>query len=205
MRRLLYLIDVFFGIFPYFHFISRTKDYQSKVGFLFWFKQKVLNLGGHRNVYWPVDYRSIVSSPENIIVGVDAYPGVMPGNYIQGSGKIFIGDYTQIAPNVCIISGNHDLYDTRNKINKEVIIGKYCWLGAGVIVLPGVVLGDFTIAAAGSIITKSFIEGYCVIGGNPAKEIKKLEKDKCIEYNVNSRFYGYLSERRFLKYQNKII
>ncbi len=112
---------------------------------------------------------------------------------------IWEADYNQIAPNVSIISGNHDLYDTRIKINKEVYIGNYCWLGAGVIVLPGVVLGDFTIVAAGSIVTKSFPGGYCVIGGNTAKELRKLEKEKCIRYEVANRFYGYLSEKQFLK------
>src|SRR5690606_15913447 len=102
-----------------------------------------------------------------------------PGCYIQAIGKIYIGSYTQIAPNVGIVSANHDLYDSRYHVPKIVTIGKYCWLGMNCIVLPGVKLGDFTIVAAGSIVTKSFENGYCVIGGNPAKVIKLLEHDKC--------------------------
>ena len=42
------------------------------------------------------------------------------------------------------------------------------------VVLPGVKLGDHTVVGAGSIVTKSFPEGYCVIAGNPAKMIKKI-------------------------------
>jgi len=44
----------------------------------------------------------------------------------------------------------------------------------GSIILPNVVIGDHTTVAAGAIVTKSFPEGYCIIGGNPAKIIKKL-------------------------------
>ena len=49
------------------------------------------------------------------------------------------------------------------------------------VILPGVVLGPHTVVAAGAVVTKSFEEGYCVIGGTPAKMIKKIEKNK--EFN----------------------
>jgi len=58
----------------------------------------------------------------------------------------------------------------------DVYIGDYCWIGANAVILLGVHLGPHTIVGAGSIVTKSFPEGYCVIAGNPAKIIKKLEK-----------------------------
>jgi acetyltransferase-like isoleucine patch superfamily enzyme len=40
--------------------------------------------------------------------------------------------------------------------------------------LPGVIIGDKTIVGAGAVVTKSFIEGNCVVAGNPAKLVKKL-------------------------------
>ena len=46
------------------------------------------------------------------------------------------------------------------------------------VILPGVVLGDHTVVGAGSIVTKSFEDGYCVIAGNPAKVIRTLDKEK---------------------------
>jgi acetyltransferase-like isoleucine patch superfamily enzyme len=73
-----------------------------------------------------------------------------------------------------IISANHDIYDFSKHIKKSVKIGNNVWIGANVVILPGVEIGDNTIIGAGSIVTKSFKEGNCVIGGNPAKIIRYL-------------------------------
>ncbi|GJQ03941.1 acyltransferase [Capnocytophaga canimorsus] len=131
---------------------------------------------------------------------IDTNPRYSPGCYIQGGGRVYIGDYTQIAPNVGIISSNHDLYDSREKVRKEVVIGKYCWIGMNAMILPGVKLGDFTIVAAGTVVTKSFEEGYCVIGGNPARKIKELDKEKCIPFKNKYEYHGYIPKKKFLKF-----
>lgn len=188
---------------PYFGFIRETLDYQSKITFGWWFRQKVLNIGGNRAAYWPVHPGSVVYDVENILVGVDAYPGVMHGCYIQGKGGIEIGDYTQIAPLVVIVSANHDLYDSRKHNTAPVKIGKYCWIGAGAKIMPGVELGDWTIVGAGSVVTKSFPEGHCVIGGVPATEIKKLEKEKCIPFRNKIEYNGYIRSDKFAAYRKK--
>jgi acetyltransferase-like isoleucine patch superfamily enzyme len=188
---------------PFFSFIRDTADYQNRVTFEFWFKQKVLGLGGNKNAYWPVDPNSQVYNVENIIVGVDAYPGIMKGCYIQGMGGIEIGDYTQIAPNVVIVSANHDVYDSRKHKPAAVKIGRYCWIGAGAKIMPGVCLGDWTIVGAGAVVTKSFSDGYCVIGGVPAKYIKALDKNKCIPFTNSIAYNGYIRSDKFLKYKQK--
>ncbi|WP_333558948.1 DapH/DapD/GlmU-related protein [Enterococcus lactis] len=53
-------------------------------------------------------------------------------------------------------------------------MGEQCWIGMNSVLLPGIILGPKTIVGAGSIVTKSFKEGNCVIAGNPAKVIRKL-------------------------------
>jgi acetyltransferase-like isoleucine patch superfamily enzyme len=195
------LITVPVSKLPYFRFIRQTADYQCRISFDLWFKQKILNLGGNRSAYWPVHWTSKVYDVEKILVGIDAYPGYMNGCYIQGRGGITIGDYTQIAPNVVIISSNHDPYDSRKHIDAPVSIGKYCWIAAGVEIMPGVDLGDWTVVAAGAVVTKSFPEGYCIIGGVPANVIKYLEKDKCLPFTYNRAYIGFIRSDRFQKFR----
>ncbi len=135
-------------------------------------------MGSNKDVYWPVSPASLVFDSENIYAGVDTCPGLMKGCYIQGMGGIWLGDYTQVASNVVILSANHDIYDLRKHVLKSVYIGDYSWIGANSTILPGVTLGRFTVVGSGSVVTKSFPEGYCIVGGNPAKVIRRLEIDK---------------------------
>ena len=134
---------------------------------------------------------------KNIVIGVDCSPGLMKNCYIQGSGGVAVGDYTQIASNVSIVSDNHNPYDCREHSYSSVKIGKYCWIGVGATILAGVELGDFTIVAAGAVVTKSFTDGHCIIAGVPAKKIKDLEVNNCVRYEASTKYYGYLDERKF--------
>jgi acetyltransferase-like isoleucine patch superfamily enzyme len=192
LRRLLHRLSRF-------RFFNETSNTQTPISFDLWYNQKVK---GHcQEAYWPVHFTSLVSNPQNIFCGIETCPGYSPGNYIQAMGRIYIDDYTQIAPNVGIISANHDIYDNSKHLIKDVRIGKYCWIGMGAIILPGVILGDFTIVGAGSIVTKSFEDGYCVIAGNPAKEIKKLEVEKCLSNKSEFEYNGYIKHEEFELYR----
>ena len=173
----------------------KTRLTQTPITLKYIFWQKVL--GFNRSVYWPVHFTSKVSNPYNIYAGIDTSPGYMPGCYIQGMGRVYIGDYTQIAANVGIISSNHDVYDTRKHCLSEVRIGKYCWIGINSTILPNVKLGDWTITGAGSVVTKSFVNGYCIIAGNPAKIIKRLDKNKCIPFYNEHEYNGYIKRDAF--------
>jgi acetyltransferase-like isoleucine patch superfamily enzyme len=131
-------------------------------------------------VRWAVHHTSTIHNPERIVLGKGVYPGDSPGVYINASNGVHIGDYTNLGPNTGIISANHDPIDNdRHMPEDPVVIGRFCWLGMGAVVLPGVRLGDFTIVGAGAVVTKSFPEGYCVIAGNPAKIIRMLDKTTC--------------------------
>lgn len=157
----------------------------------------------NKKIYWPVHKNSIVNG--NVTIGINSSVGATPGCYIQGIGKVEIGNYTILAPNVGIISSNHDKYDYRKHVKGEVIIGNYCWIGMNSTILPGVTLGDHTIVAANSVVTKSFDQGYCIIGGNPAKIIQYLNKDDCIEYKDKHEYYGYIEKEKFDKYKSKYL
>lgn len=188
-------------LMPYFRFVKETRYTQVPITLKTWFIQKVL--GFNKDAYWPVHHSSKVNQYKNIVIGVETSPGYEPGCYIQGIGKVFIGDYTQIAQNVGIISANHDVYDSNEYVKKSVRIGSYCWIGMNAVILPGVELGDFTIVGAGSVVTKSYPEGHCIIGGNPAKIIKHLEKDKCIPHKSDMEYNGYIKSDKFDVFRKK--
>ena len=94
---------------------------------------------------------------------------------------IYVGDNTMIAPNVILASAAHPLDpEERRKgyqYNQPVHIGKNCWLGAGVIVVPGVSIGDDTVIGAGSVVTKDIPSGVVAVG-NPCRVIKEVKKEE---------------------------
>ncbi len=184
---------------PVFSDIYYTSGTQTPITLRFWIWQKII--GFNRQVYWPMHHSSLVACWRNIWVGVQTSPGYMPGCYIQGIGRIYIGDYTQIAANVGIISTNHDPYDNKeHPINENIHIGSYCWIGMNSVILPGVTLGDFTVVGAGSVVTHSFEEGYCIVAGNPAKLIKHLDKEKTIRYKSTYEYHGYIPKAKFAEF-----
>jgi len=130
-----------------------------------------------------VHHTSTIRIPEKITKGINVYPGDSPCNYIEASNGVFIDDYTNIGPNVGIISSNHNLIDNSKQDEAPPIyIGKFCWIGMNAVILPGVQLGDFTIVGAGAIVSRNFPEGYCVIAGNPAQIINYLDKNECEQF-----------------------
>lgn len=92
---------------------------------------------------------------------------------------IYVGDYTLLGPNVTLAAAGHplepDLRQQGYQYNKPIHIGKNCWLGAGVIVLPGITIGDNVVVGAGSVVTKDLPNNVVAVG-NPARIIKTIEK-----------------------------
>lgn len=142
--------------------------------------QKIL--GNNRNVPFPVSEKICVGNYKNIEFDVnDLNIFQLFGNYYQAwdEGKITIGSGSYIAPNVGLITSNHDFYDLDKRMpSKSIKIGEKCWIGMNAMILPGVELGEHTIVGAGAVVTKSFKDGYCIIAGNPAKKIKDLKKEE---------------------------
>lgn len=141
------------------------------------FMQKIIGI--NREIPFPVTFRMTVVNYKNIIWDIDNINIFQKGgNYYQAiDGKIIIGKDCYIGCNVGIITTNHDINAlSKHVAGKDVVIGEHSWIGMNSTILPGVVLGAHTIVGAGSVVTKSFEEGYCVIAGNPAKLIKKIER-----------------------------
>lgn len=144
-------------------------------------------LGMNRHVPFPVSHNNIIGKIDHIYFNVNDMNNFQHmGCYYQNwsGGKIVIGEGTYIAPNVGLITENHNIYhlDAHDE-PKDIIIGKDCWIGMNAVILPGVKLGNHTIVGAGAVVTRSFEEGNCVIGGVAAKKIKDLEKQLISKLN----------------------
>jgi len=109
-------------------------------------------------------------------------------------GQISIGNYCQIGAYVAIHGTNHPITYPSNYINyrlfngelskyktsKPVTVGNDVWIGHAVIILGGVNIGDGAIIGAGSVVTKD-VEPYSIVGGNPARLIRKRFEDNIIK------------------------
>lgn len=103
-------------------------------------------------------------------------------------GHIYVGDNVMFGPNVVIATANHPLDPSLRKngyqYNKDVIIEENVWIGAGVIVVPGVKIGKNSVIGAGSVVTKD-IPSNVVAVGNPCKVLKQIgEHDKKYFYKA---------------------
>ena len=188
-----FLLTVPIARLPYFRFLRETSANPHPITFRIWFFQKVL--GFNKHAYWPMHFTSKVVGVQNIQIGVGTYPGYNPGVYIQGTGSLKIGNYTHVGQNAGILSGGHNIYNHLELTKEKTEIGDYCWIGMNSVILPGVHLGHHTIVAAGAVVTKSFPDGYVIVGGNPAKVIKELDRSKMTPYDYEHKYIGYYRER----------
>ena len=92
---------------------------------------------------------------------------------------VYIGDSTMLGPNVVIATAGHpilpELRVKAYQYNATVHIGKNCWLGAGVIVLPGITIGDNTVVGAGSVVTKD-LPPNVIAAGNPCRVLREINE-----------------------------
>lgn len=94
-------------------------------------------------------------------------------------GGITIEDEVLIGPRVNLVTENHPLEptDRRALITKRILIKRNAWIGAGATILPGVTVGENSVVAAGAVVAKD-VPDNLIVGGVPAKILKKIANDK---------------------------
>ncbi len=102
---------------------------------------------------------------------------------------IYVGDCTMFGPNVTLATAGHpilpELRERGLQFNMPIRIGRNCWLGAGVIVLPGVTIGDNVVVGAGSVVTKDLPDNVVAVG-TPCRVLREVnEHDR--EYYFKGR------------------
>lgn len=108
---------------------------------------------------------------------------------VQDDAEVVIGDYCSFGPNVTIVTPIHPMLPNERRVMKSadgkerhlcyakpVRIGNDCWLGANVVVCPGVTIGNNCVIGAGSVVVKS-IPDDSFAAGNPCRVVRKISQE----------------------------
>lgn len=102
---------------------------------------------------------------------------------LESGGGIDIGDRASIGPRVMLLTSRHDTADERQRGGHRTLlpisVGQGAWLGAGVIVLPGVSIGAGAVVAAGSVVTHD-VAAHSLVAGAPARSLRRLDGDAAL-------------------------
>ena len=125
----------------------------------------------------------------NIFVGENFYSNF--NLTILDCARVTIGDDVMFAPNVTVSTAGHPVHSKPRTEGWEyafpVTIGDRVWLGAGVIINPGVTIGSDTVIGAGSVVTKDIPAGVVAVG-NPCKVLRKITEEDKKYYFKNKEF-----------------
>lgn len=126
-----------------------------------------------------VDYGRHINIGENFYANMDCI--FLDVNYIN------IGDNVMFGPRVSLYTAGHPIDPTiRNEqleFGQEINIGDNVWIGGNAVVLAGVSIGENSVIAAGSIVTKD-VPPNTIVGGNPAKVIKHIKNSDYEKWNL---------------------
>lgn len=100
------------------------------------------------------------------------------GLVVLDTARVTLGDDTQLGPGVQLLTATHPLEPgprrERWESGEAITVGRNVWLGGGVIVCPGVTIGDDTVVGAGSVVTRDLPGGVLAVG-SPARVFRRLE------------------------------
>lgn len=125
-----------------------------------------------------------ILAPGGVSMGDHVY--INHNTDIYGQGGVEIGSYVLVGPNSNILSVNHAFDDWTQPIasqgiaTKKVVIEDDVWICANVTIIPGVKIGKGSIIGANALVAKD-VEPYSIMGGVPAKLIKKRFTDKILK------------------------
>jgi acetyltransferase-like isoleucine patch superfamily enzyme len=108
---------------------------------------------------------------QNIVIGKNTV--INRSCYLDGRGKLEIGNNVSISPHVFIITVSHDMNSPYfQNVFTKVKIDDYSWIGSRAIILQGVTIGKGAVIGAGSVVTKD-VAPFTFVAGVPARIIKQ--------------------------------
>lgn len=127
--------------------------------------------GGKISWNCSLNRHSIIDHPWNL--SMEDFASLGEKSWAYCLDRIHIGRYSCIGKDVFLLTGSHNFESKYFElITKPIKIEHGCWVSTGVYVLPGVTINEFSVVAAGSVVTKD-VSSWTIVGGNPATFIKK--------------------------------
>jgi len=117
-----------------------------------------------------------ILAPDQVHLG--NHVGIGYNSILQGKGGITLGDFTLIGDNNILATNSHPIAEVHfhNFWDKPIHIKENAWLGANVIVLPGVTIGENAVVGAGAVVTVD-VPPNSVVVGVPARVVKTFTVD----------------------------
>ena len=134
------------------------------------------------------------STVNNLVLSEYIYIGA--GANFGAKGKIIIGSNVIMGQNVVICTYNH-IYESKEYLPygfgyedkiQDTLIEKNVWIGRGVLILPGVHIGEGAVIGANSVVTRN-VPSLSIVGGNPARIIKNRDSKRYEHLNSKNKYY----------------
>ena len=117
-----------------------------------------------------------IFAPWNLSISTGSVIG--PRVEIYNKARVSLGTGVVISQDSFLCTASHDVSSpTLKLVTRPIVVEDNVWIGARSIILPGVTLHMASVVGAGSVVTKD-VDEWCVVGGNPAKVIKKRVLDQ---------------------------
>lgn len=126
---------------------------------------------------------SWIEEPCHFSYGVNTYIGDnFYANFnlaVVDDGEVRIGDNVMFGPNITLSTTGHPIYEEYRRGGTQfsipIVIGNDVWLGANIVILPGVTIGNNVVIGAGSVVTKD-IPDNTLAYGNPCQAVREINE-----------------------------
>ena len=171
MKKIKLILRVLRNVFTVSFFRQRF-DFLAELALENAYALRVMNRGSST----PISASARFNHPENITIGDRTNINRNCMIWAGDNAKVVFGKDCLTGPGVTVIASKYgvkgrDIIRSYPAYERDIIIGNDVWLGANVVVLPGVKIGDGAIVGAGSVVTKN-IEPYTIVTGVPAIKLK---------------------------------
>jgi carbonic anhydrase/acetyltransferase-like protein (isoleucine patch superfamily) len=125
----------------------------------------ILSGGGDWQELFSIGSRTVITGPLRVNLGAE----------------VCIGSNVRIGHDVLLVTVSHEIGSSELRCGAQrlapIVIGDGVWIASRVTILPGVTVGDGSVVAAGAVVTTN-VEADCLVGGVPAKLIRKLDTNE---------------------------